>query len=114
MVMYIMPPGYIRMSDWNVVKIDGLGSFHIAGIDIAERQWRISTEIVELDLEKLTAKTRSGSVYSFTEPRGEMHRLVLNALDTYGRGKYSHVDDETLKALAPKPSVETGEEEKGE
>lgn len=111
---YIVPPGAVRMSKWNVIKMFELGTMHIAGFDLGLRNWRISTEIMEIDLEKLTAKTFSGSTYSFTEPRGEMHELVLKVLDESAQGKYSVADDEMLKALAPKSATETGKGEKNE
>jgi hypothetical protein len=82
---------------------------HIAGFDLGVRNWRISTEIIEINLEKLTAKTFSGSTYSFTEPRGEMHPLVVKVLDASAQGKYRVVDDEMLKAIVVKTGRKNGE-----
>jgi hypothetical protein len=106
---YLMPPGAVRMSQWNVIKICDLGTMHIAGFDLVIRSWRISTEIMEINLEKLTAKTFSGSTYSFTEPRGEMHPLVVKVLDASAQGRYRVLDGEMLRALIHKPIRKTGE-----
>jgi hypothetical protein len=107
MDIYNIPPGHVRMTQWNVIKIESLDTLHIAGYDLTGHRWRISSEVLEVDLKKLKAKTISGSCYSFVEPRGEMHKLVLEVLNTHVQGKYTVVDDKTLEELSPKEGTES-------
>jgi len=114
MDIYKIPPGHVRMTQWNVIRIEGLDTLHLAGYDLTGHRWRISTEVLEIDLRKLTAKTISGSCYSFVEPRGEMHKLVLEVLNTNAQGKYTVVDDKTLEALSSKEGTESQNGDKDE
>lgn len=105
MDIQLIPPGHAQMRSWNVIKIKELGTFHIAGYEISGQRWRISTEVRELDTINLTAKTRSGSQYSFIEPRGIMHPSVVEVLDASLEG-YSVATDEELIQFKPQKTVE--------
>lgn len=105
MDIQLIPPGHAQMNAWNVIKLKKLGTFHIAGFEISGRRWRISTEIRELDTMNLTAKTRSGSQYKFTEPRGVMHPTVMVVLGTIEEG-YSIATDEELIQFKPQTTGE--------
>lgn len=91
----------IRLVCWDVVEL-GL-DLHIIGFDLGIKNARFSTPVVELDLHKNRARTRSGSEYLFASAPGQLHpyakallkKIFNNRRLTYTL-KFSHPSDNNL------------------
>lgn len=94
----------IRLVCWDVVEL-GL-DLHIIGFDLGIKDARFSTPVVELDLYKNRARTRSGSEYLFASAPGQLHptakvllkKIFNNRRLTYSL-KFSHPRDNNLDEI---------------
>lgn len=73
-------PGKTTVIEWNIVILhhDGEISRHILGYDIKLGLGRLSTKIIQFDIENKLAKTESGSEYTLIGPPGPVHPVALN------------------------------------
>jgi hypothetical protein len=66
-------PG-ISLTDWAIKDCefpDGTRAKHLVGFDIANREGRVSSEIVSIDNVKMHAITSTGRVYALVGPAGK-------------------------------------------
>lgn len=61
-------PG-VRLRDWRILELPN-GNRHFAGADATDGTGRVSSLIVEFDMEKKVGRTRSGRVYELLGKTG--------------------------------------------
>jgi len=77
-------PGQIVMSQWNIVKLvldNGDVIEKLLGLDDARGRYRISSEVLDYDLETGSGQTRSGSRYRFIDMPGRLHPEAQQVLE---------------------------------
>jgi len=81
--MEYCPPGYIVMSNWNVVVIehDGHVIEKFLGYSQGESTYRISSQVETYSAETDSGSTLSGSKYKFLDKPGTLHPLAQHIFD---------------------------------
>lgn len=96
-----LPAGHVRMKSWNIIIINHKGNTieKFLGYDVADRHYRISSQILSYDAENSIGKTASGSSYEFLEPPGKLH--------PYAQRIYDILDAEDFVSVSLKFSFES-------
>lgn len=93
-----VPPGDIRLREWNILIIehDGQTIEKFLGYDTRQGDYRISSQILEYDLENMTGRTQSGSMYTFIGLPGKLHPKAQYVFD-----KISALEETKVKLRFP-------------
>lgn len=76
-------PAHVRMSEWNIIVIihEGKTIEKFLGYCLNDYTYRISSQVLEYDVEKKRGRTESGSVYEFLDAPGKLHPSAQAVFD---------------------------------
>lgn len=68
-----LPAGEVHLMNWNIIEFPDFNVRRFVGYSIGDQLGRLSTEIVEFDLEKSIGRTKSCSEYILIGEPGHVH-----------------------------------------